>query len=84
MIESDQDRGSPVRTHKGYAMNERIGFIGLGLMGTGFTKRAQVFPRIKTEAANFAHRPSSSILVFGTVCLGSILDHDQAMLAGKL
>jgi 3-hydroxyisobutyrate dehydrogenase len=26
-------------THEGYAMSERIGFIGLGLMGTGFTKR---------------------------------------------
>src|ERR1044071_9255995 len=25
--------------HEGYAMSERIGFIGLGLMGTGFTKR---------------------------------------------
>src|SRR2546423_14621249 len=27
------------RTHEGYAMSERIGFIGLGLMGAGFTKR---------------------------------------------
>src|ERR1041384_3515486 len=27
------------RAYKGYAMNERIGFIGLGLMGTGFTNR---------------------------------------------
>lgn len=27
------------RMHEGYAMSERIGFIGLGLMGTGFTKR---------------------------------------------
>jgi 3-hydroxyisobutyrate dehydrogenase-like beta-hydroxyacid dehydrogenase len=27
------------RVHKGYAMSERIGFIGLGLMGTGFTRR---------------------------------------------
>src|SRR5438309_1016877 len=52
--------------------------------GTCFTKRAKVFPRIKTEAANFTHRSNSSILVFGTVCLRSILDHDQAMLAGKL
>src|SRR5207244_1168164 len=52
--------------------------------GACFTKRAKVFPRIKTEAANFAHRPSSSILVFGTVRLGGIFDYDQAMLAGKL
>src|SRR5437764_10576162 len=27
------------RMHEGYAMSERIGFIGLGLMGTGFTRR---------------------------------------------
>ena len=27
------------RVHEGYAMSERIRFIGLGLMGTGFTKR---------------------------------------------
>ena len=51
-------------------------FKVIGNDGTCFTKRAQVFPRIKTEAANFAHRPSSSILIFGTVRLGSILDHD--------
>src|SRR4030095_14228071 len=52
--------------------------------GTCFTKRAKVFPRIKTKTADFAHRPSSSILVLGTVRLGGIFDHDQAMLAGKL
>src|SRR5438132_13511614 len=52
--------------------------------GTCFTKRAEVFPRIKTEAADFAHRTSSSIFIFGTVRLGGVFDHDQAMLAGKL
>src|SRR5438552_11723480 len=52
--------------------------------GACFAKRAEVFPRIKTEAANFTHRASSSILVFGTVRLGGVFDHSQAMLASKL
>src|SRR5947208_3530070 len=52
--------------------------------GPCFTKRTKVFASIKTKAANFAHRSSSLILVFGTVRLGGIFDYDQAMLAGKL
>src|SRR2546422_10622871 len=39
MRRSNRSRCSVDRAHKGYAMSERIGFIGLGLMGTGFTKR---------------------------------------------
>src|SRR2546430_6723721 len=53
-------------------------------LGACFAKRAEVFPRIKTEAADFTHRTSSSILVFGTVRLGGVFDHNQAMLASKL
>src|SRR5438034_8653158 len=51
--------------------------------GTCFPKRPKVFPRIKTKTADFTHRPSSSILVFGTVRLGGVFDYGQTMLTGK-
>src|SRR5436190_20547423 len=52
--------------------------------GASFSKCAEIFPGIKTEATDFANRPSASILVFCAVRLGGVFNYGETMLLTEL
>ena len=55
-------------------------FIIVSHDSAGFAKCAQIFPRVKTETADIAHRTSLATLVLSPVRLGGIFNHEKTML----
>src|SRR5687768_17341816 len=52
--------------------------------GAGLAKRAEVFSRIKAEAAGITERPRPPPFIFSAMGLGGIFDHKQTAFPGDL